>query len=212
MTGPEHLRPHGSPSPAERTPIPSASANPSVSIQPPPLTSSKPPASLEPAATDSTHVPAGLPQPVRMGDTGGPGATTEPPPAGWHRDPSNPNSALRWWDGSGWTDHVHQLAAPSFSRAGPAAHNPAGGLRPQPSWAGQKGLTGSRVRGANQVSLTAIGFAALYVLTAMTTHFVFIGIVPVMASIHAFRRRERLAPLAAVAAAAALVVSISTLT
>jgi hypothetical protein len=51
--------------------------------------------------------------------------------------------------------------------------------------------------------------AALYVLLAVTTHFVLIGIVPVMASIRAVRRREPLAPLAVVAAVVAVVVGIS---
>jgi Protein of unknown function (DUF2510) len=31
-------------------------------------------------------------------------ATAEPP-RGWYRDPAG-SSALRWWDGQRWTDHI----------------------------------------------------------------------------------------------------------
>jgi Protein of unknown function (DUF2510) len=115
----------------------------------------------------------------------------------------------RSWDGSHWTNHVHQMAAPSSPQMSPAAYDPANGFQPQTSRAGRRTHRGSRLRGANQASFTAIGVAALYVLVAVTTHFVLIGIVPLIASIRAVRRRERLAPLAIVAAAVALVVGIS---
>jgi uncharacterized membrane protein YidH (DUF202 family) len=51
--------------------------------------------------------------------------------------------------------------------------------------------------------------AALYVVIAVATHFVLIGILPLMASIRAVRRREPLAPLAVMAAVVALVIGIS---
>jgi hypothetical protein len=31
---------------------------------------------------------------------------TPPPPAGWYADPANPYSAVRWFDGARWTEHV----------------------------------------------------------------------------------------------------------
>src|SRR3984957_12188986 len=29
------------------------------------------------------------------------------PPSGWYPDPYGTPSLLRWWDGSGWTQHTH---------------------------------------------------------------------------------------------------------
>jgi hypothetical protein len=50
--------------------------------------------------------------------------------------------------------------------------------------------------------------AAVYVAIALASRFVLIGIVPVMASIRAVRLKERLAPVAVVAAVAAVAVGI----
>jgi len=63
----------------------------------------------------------------------------------------------------------------------------------------------------NRHSLTAIGVVALYVLLAMTTHFVLIGIVPVMLSIRAIKAEESLAPAAVAAAVIAVVVAFAAL-
>ena len=29
------------------------------------------------------------------------------PPSGWYPDPYGAPELLRWWDGSGWTQHTH---------------------------------------------------------------------------------------------------------
>jgi hypothetical protein len=68
------------------------------------------------------------------------------------------------------------------------------------------------VRGANSFSWTAIGFAAAYVVLALTTGFVLLGIVPVMSSVRAYQRRERLAPAAMVAAAVTVATAVYFLT
>ena len=127
-------------------------------------------------------------------------ANTVPP--GWHPDPSNPGGALRWWDGVAWTTHTRQ-AAPSASQA--AAPLPIA-LLTQP-YAPANVSFAQR----NRHCLTAIGVVALYVLLAMTTHFVLIGIVPVMLSIRAFKAKETLAPAAVAAAIIAVVVAFSAL-
>ena len=57
-----------------------------------------------------------------------------------------------------------------------------------------------RIRGPNSFSWTAIYFAAAYLVIAATTSFVLLGIVPVMSSIRAFQRGQKLAPIAAIAA------------
>jgi hypothetical protein len=58
----------------------------------------------------------------------------------------------------------------------------------------------------NQLSITTFGVVALYIGIAITTRFVLIGIVPVLMSFRALRRREPLAVLAVVAGILAVVV------
>jgi hypothetical protein len=57
-----------------------------------------------------------------------------------------------------------------------------------------------RRRGPNSFSLTAIVVGAIYLVLAITTGFVILGIIPVLSTFRAFQRGEKLAPLAAVVA------------
>jgi hypothetical protein len=162
-------------------------------------------------------------------------ANTVPP--GWHPDPSNPGGALRWWDGIAWTTHTQQAAPSAPQAAAPAAAWPGGGVTIAPNYgtanygganSGSANYGGASSGGANyggatyapaagtfaqrnRHSLTAIGVVALYVLLAMTTHFVLIGIVPIMLSIRAIKAKETLAPAAVAAAIIAVVVAFSAL-
>ena len=63
----------------------------------------------------------------------------------------------------------------------------------------------------NTHSFTAIGVAALYIAIAMTSHVVLIGVIPIMMSIRAFNSRERLAPVALLAAIIAVVFAFAAL-
>ncbi|MDE3204822.1 MAG: TPM domain-containing protein [Acidobacteriota bacterium] len=77
-------------------------------------------------------------------------------------------------------------------------------------WGGRGGGGGGgTLAGRNQASALAIGLAALYIVIALAAHVVFFGIVPVVTAVRAFRRREALAPLAAVAAGLSVVVAIA---
>lgn len=40
---------------------------------------------------------------------------TQVPAEGWYQDPSG--TGLRWWDGAGWTEHVHDAVAPTTPTA-----------------------------------------------------------------------------------------------
>ena len=40
------------------------------------------------------------------------------PPSGWYPDPYGTPSLLRWWDGSGWTQHTHPDVTAGASGAG----------------------------------------------------------------------------------------------
>jgi hypothetical protein len=197
-------------------------------------------------------------------------------PPGWHPDPVDP-TALRWWDGTQWTDYRSPgpgYAPPSESPHGqhpqdqyphgqhpqdqypqgqhpsspspqtlypappddsasngqpgqphpdpqspaqypygqsggygrPRGHRGMGGGFGGPGIGLGMGRGGRRgvPRGANSFSWTAIGFAVVYVALAVTTGFVLLGIVPIMSSVRAVQRKEKLAPLAVAAAIVAV--------
>lgn len=76
----------------------------------------------------------------------------------------------------------------------------AGGYQPYPPVQSAPSRSRGRIRGPNSFSWTAIGFSAAYLVIAATTSFVLLGIVPVMSTIRAFQRGEKMAPFAAIAA------------
>jgi len=142
--------------------------------------------------------------------------TTNAAPPGWHPDPSNPGGAMRWWDGATWTEHIQQPPAPAYV---PPAAVYASAAVPAASPYGGTGYAMGMQRPANlsfahrnSLSLIAIGVVALYILLAVSTHVVLLGIFPVLMSVRATRRREALAPVAVVAALVAVGVAIITLT
>ncbi len=47
------------------------------------------------------------------------------PPSGWYPDPYGTPSLLRWWDGSGWTQHTHPDVTAGASGAGGSGGAPA---------------------------------------------------------------------------------------
>jgi hypothetical protein len=47
------------------------------------------------------------------------------PPSGWYPDPYGTPSLLRWWDGSGWTQHTHPDVTAGASGAGGSGGDPA---------------------------------------------------------------------------------------
>jgi hypothetical protein len=61
----------------------------------------------------------------------------------------------------------------------------------------------------NQASLTATAVAAVYIVIAVVTHFVLLGILPAVMCMRAFQRRETLAPLALVAAIVTIGVAVA---
>jgi hypothetical protein len=135
--------------------------------------------------------------------------STNTAPPGWHPDPSNPTGALRWWDGASWTDQTQQQAAPAANPGYPGypapnypATNYAGGGYSQPPRTFAK---------QNSASVKAIAVVAIYVVLAVATHIVFIGIFPVLLAFRAVQRREQLAPVAVIAAIIAIAVAFLTL-
>ncbi len=137
-------------------------------------------------------------------------------PPGWHPDPAAPDRSVRWWDGGQWTDHTQPVAptAPAPVLPGPGvapAHLPpvpptAPGIPAVPAF--RRAPVQRSVVQANSVSLTALALVAAYLVLALLTHFVLIGILPVVLAARAYRNRERLAPLAIAGAAVTVVVAV----
>jgi hypothetical protein len=65
---------------------------------------------------------------------------------------------------------------------------------------GGRSMRGSPFGQRNQASLTAMAFSVVYVLIAVTSHFVLLGIAPAFMTYRAFQRKEPLAPVALIAA------------
>jgi hypothetical protein len=63
----------------------------------------------------------------------------------------------------------------------------------------------------NHYAYVTLGFAALYIVLAVMTHVVLIGVVPVLMAVRSLRARESLAPIAMGVAVIAVVVSVVTL-
>jgi hypothetical protein len=70
------------------------------------------------------------------------------PPSGWYPDPYGTPSLLRWWDGSGWTQHTH----PDVTAGG------AGGSGGEPAATAVQATTVQAVH-ATAVQATAVGSA-----------------------------------------------------
>lgn len=112
-------------------------------------------------------------------------------PAGWYADPANPQVSQRFWDGTQWTEQVQPTAMfPPPNLAYPQAPAPTSALR------------------RNQLTATTVGVCILYAAVAFYAHFAFIGILPVVLTLRAFRRREPLAAVAAVFTVVAVGISL----
>jgi Protein of unknown function (DUF2510) len=154
--------------------------------------------------------------------------TTNAAPPGWHPDPSNPGGGLRWWDGMTWTQHTQRPPADVAAPYGSVAAMPTTAATPATAapygsdattYAPAAAPYGSATAPANlsfatrnSLSLIAIGVVVIYILLAVTTHVILLGIFPVLMSVRATKRREALAPVAVIAALVAVGVAIITLT
>ncbi|MGI8666138.1 MAG: DUF2510 domain-containing protein [Jatrophihabitans sp.] len=139
--------------------------------------------------------------------------------AGWYPDPAG-GPLNRWWDGRQWTAATVPLT-PAYAGPPPAssytpqplAQDPYRGPLPyntQPGYGTAAGY-GTAPRTAwqrNRYTLITAGVVIGYAILGLATHFVLIGILPIVFAVRAFRARERLAPLAAVAAGLSVILSI----
>lgn len=149
------------------------------------------------------------------------------PAPGWYPDPAGGDGS-RWWDGAQWTEHLQPAtdaaargpADPwrSSSVTSPTPSGWGGAARPgASSWGGSSPAYPQQVEPENfwrqnRYSLSAIGFAALYVVLLLSVHVALIGVVPVILTVRAWRAKEQLAVAASIVAAAAVVLVIYGLT
>jgi Protein of unknown function (DUF2510) len=119
-------------------------------------------------------------------------------PPGWHPDPTDPQSRVRWWDGSSWTDHTQ----------------PTGSVPPAMPVVPQRVLLAGPTSGfyqQNRSTVTALGVVALYLVLAAATHIVLLGIFPASLAYRAVRRREPFAFVAVIAAIVGVVLTVGAL-
>jgi hypothetical protein len=134
---------------------------------------------------------------------------------------------MRWWSGLDWTEHTKPAvaqAAPAFPVAPPAApqqtaaavpYRPADPrdsyMAPSSPSAMKLASQSDSIVQKNPSSFLAIGISATYLVIAVYTGIILFGIVPAYLSFKAFGNREKLAPLAIVAAGIAIAFSLSSL-
>lgn len=149
--------------------------------------------------------------------------STNTAPPGWHPDPAAPDTQLRWWDGVRWTEQVQpqvqQPVPPSVSPAWddtPAREQSASrqspGWQQSAGWGYQAAPQNLSFAQQNRLSLIAGAVVAAYIVIALTSRIVLIGILPIVLSARAMRRREPLAPFAVGAAIIAVIIAIAAIT
>ena len=142
--------------------------------------------------------------------------STHTAPPGWHPDPAAPHTHLRWWDGTTWTEHVqaqsHQVT-PAYPSAPVATHTSYGHgqWEQQPAWGYANPTQNVTFAQRNRLSLITAAVVAGYIGVAMTVGIVFVGILPILLSVRAVKRREPLAPFAVGAAIVAVIVAVAAL-
>jgi hypothetical protein len=132
-------------------------------------------------------------------------------PPGWHPDPAAPQAQLRWWDGTRWTEHVQPRAQQAPAPVAAAGWSGGHGWQQSRGWGHSTPAPNFGFTQQNKFSLITGGIVAVYVFLALTTGIVFIGILPILMSVRALRRKEPLGPLAVGAAILAVIIALAAL-
>ncbi len=132
---------------------------------------------------------------------------SQAPSPGWYADPQGV-AAYRWWDGLAWTAHASH-GQPAYPTAGQGVY---GGAMTAPRAAEFRPAPTVSTWQRSQYAFITVGIVVLYALIAWKAHVYVLGILPVVMSIRSKSRNEPLAPVAIIAAAAAVLIAVLGLT
>jgi hypothetical protein len=156
---------------------------------------------------------------------------SQSPPPGWYQDPSS-TRIYRWWDGLAWTKHT-SVGQPAATEVPASSANPqvpaavststqfgaaqvevetAPQAKPDASWAPSRPNAGQSIRQRNQYALITLGIVAVYLVLAVKTGIVMLGVWPILTSVASWQRKEPLAGLAICGAVVAMLIAIVALT
>lgn len=129
-------------------------------------------------------------------------------PAGWYPDPAQPGQH-RWWTGIDWSDFTRIDGAANPAAVSTSPHETAAEMFVMNHAAPPRAEASGSLFEGSGTAVMAIAVSVAYLFVAYNYGLYLIGFIPAAIAYESFQKRERLAPVAVLAAAVALLVGIS---